>query len=109
MLPVCEDAGLAAAADAGRISIQTLLHYSAVCGCGLDTVPVPCATADLPAAEREALLGATAATVLDTAALAYRLDKPLSVRLLPVPGVAAGQPTAFDSPYLLNCRTMALL
>jgi hypothetical protein len=46
--------------------------------------------------------------LLDVAALAFRLDKPLSVRLLPVPGARAGQQTAFDSPYLLNCRTLPL-
>ncbi len=108
MLPVCEDSGLAAAADGGLISLQTLLLYSAVCGCGLDTVPVPGATQDQPPAEREALLDATAAVLLDTAALAYRLDKPLSVRLLPVPGGAPGQRTSFDSPYLLNCATLPL-
>lgn len=108
MLPVCEDLGLAAAADGGRLSLQTLLLYSAVCGCGLDTVPVPGATKEQPAAERDALLDATAAVLLDTAGLAFRLDKPLSARLLPVPGGAPGQRTLFDSPYLLNCATLPL-
>lgn len=82
--------------------------HAAVCGCGLDTVPVPGATQGQPAQERQALLGATAALLLDVSALAFRLDKPLSVRLLPVPGASAGQQTAFDSPYLLNCATLAL-
>lgn len=109
MLPVCEDGGLAAAADEGRISVASLLHYSAVCGCGLDTVPVPGATSAQPEGERRALLGATAALLLDVAALAHRLDKPLSVRLLPVPGAAPGQRTAFDSPYLLNCAVLLLV
>ncbi|EFN57834.1 hypothetical protein CHLNCDRAFT_143265 [Chlorella variabilis] len=108
MLPVCEDSGLAQAADERLISVGSLLHYSAVCGCGLDTVPVPGATQGQPAQERQALLGATAALLLDVSALAFRLDKPLSVRLLPVPGASAGQQTAFDSPYLLNCATLAL-
>lgn len=108
MLPVCEDAGLAAAADADRISVASLLHLSAVCGCGLDTVPVPGATAAQPPGERAALLDATAALLLDVAALALRLDKPLAVRLLPVPGGRAGQRTAFDSPYLLNCCVLPL-
>ena len=108
MLPVCEDTGLARAADEGRISVGTLLSYSAVCGCGLDTVPVPGTRAGQPAAERRALLDATAALLLDVAAMAYRLDKPLSVRLLPVPGGAAGQQTAWKSPYLINCSIMPL-
>lgn len=81
---------------------------AAVCGCGLDTVPVPGATQQQPAGEREALLAATAALLQDVAALAFRLGKPLSVRLLPVPGGRAGGMTAFDSPYLLNCSMLSL-
>ncbi|KAL4430128.1 hypothetical protein ABPG77_004910 [Micractinium sp. CCAP 211/92] len=108
MLPLCEDSGLVAAADAGHISIGSLLYYSAVCGVGLDTVPVPGATRQQPAEEREALLSATASLLLDTAALAFRLNKPLSVRLLPVPGGVAGEQTAFDSPYLINGKILSL-
>eukprot|EP00210_Caulerpa_lentillifera_P004350 g4148.t1 len=40
MLPVCEDAGLVDAANQGLISVSDLLHYSTVCACGLDCVPV---------------------------------------------------------------------
>ena len=79
-----------------------------MCGCGLDTVPVPGATQQQPAEERRRLLDATAALLLDVAALAFRLNKPLSVRLLPVPGATAGQVTRFDSPYLLNCKVLPL-
>lgn len=81
---------------------------AAVCGCGLDTVPVRGATLQQAETEREALLDATAALLLDVAAMAHRLDKPLSVRLLPVPGAAPGQLTAFDSPYLLNCCVLPI-
>lgn len=58
--------------------------------------------------EAARLEGAVAALLLDVAALAFRLNKPLSCRLLPVPGAAAGEQTAFTSPYLLNCRVMEL-
>jgi len=92
MLPPCEDTGLARRATAKGYSIHDLLMYSAVCGIGLDTVPVP---GDVPLAKLRALL-------LDVAALAYRLDKPLSARLFPVPGKAAGEQTAFENPYLCN-------
>lgn len=80
----------------------------AVCGCGLDTVPVPGLHDGQSPEEQAALLSATAACLLDVAALALRLDKPLSARLLPVPGARAGQRTAFDSPYLLNCAVLPL-
>jgi hypothetical protein len=33
--------GLAASAAAGHFDIRALLQYSAVCGIGLDTVPIP--------------------------------------------------------------------
>jgi phosphoribosyl 1,2-cyclic phosphodiesterase len=35
-------------------------------------------------------------------ALAYRLDKPLSARLFPVPGKSAGEQTTFQNPFLCN-------
>mgnify|MGYP001810636210 CR=1 FL=1 len=79
-----------------------------MCGCGLDTVPVPGATQQQPAGQRSALLHATAALLHDVAALAFRLNKPLSARLLPVPGGKAGELTAFDLPYLLNCKMLPL-
>jgi hypothetical protein len=36
------------------------------------------------------------------ASLAACLQKPLSARLLPVPGKGAGEHSAFSSPYLVN-------
>ena len=71
-----------------------LLSYSAVCGLGLDTVPIP---GNVPKAKLQALL-------LDVAALAFRLNKPLTARLFPVPGKAAGEMTSFDNPHLVNTR-----
>ena len=62
-------------------SLHELLLYSAVCGTGLDTVPLP---EDVSEAE---LAGA----YLDVAALSVALNgKPLTARLLPVPGARAG-------------------
>ena len=43
-----------------------------------------------------------AALFHDVAALAFRLDKPLTARLFPVPGGVAGQQTDFKNPYLCN-------
>ncbi|UCB53011.1 MAG: DUF711 family protein, partial [Candidatus Zixiibacteriota bacterium] len=95
MLPVCEDFGLAQRASEGTYSLTDLLLYSAVCGCGLDVVPLP---GDIAAEKIEAIL-------LDMARLAITLDKPLSARLLPAPGKKAGDMTTFDSPYLVDCST----
>jgi len=92
MLPVCEDAGLVA--RAGNYNLSNLLLYSTVCGCGLDTVPLP---GNISVHKLEAIL-------LDMASLANKLNKPLSARLLPVPGKESGEMTHFNSPYLLDCK-----
>lgn len=92
MLPVLEDAVLGKRWEEGTVATHQLLLYSAVCGTGLDTIPLP---GDMEPAEIAHLL-------LDVAALAYRLNKPLSARLFPVPGKRAGERTAFTSPYLTN-------
>ena len=92
MLPLMEDALLAQRWDDGLVGIDQLLAWSAVCGTGLDTVPVP------GGSEVREL----AAAICDMASLAARLGKPLSARLLPAPGKAAGERTRFSSPYLVN-------
>ena len=98
MLPVCEDFGLAKRANEGTYGITNLLLYSAVCGCGLDTVPIP---GDVTVEQINAI-------ILDMATLAIKLNKPLSARLFPVPGKKAGELTEFDSPYLLNCKILGV-
>jgi hypothetical protein len=49
-----------------------------------------------------------AALLLDLAALALRLDKPLTARLMPIPGKGAGDATTFDFPFFANSRVMEL-
>jgi uncharacterized protein (UPF0210 family) len=98
MLPVLEDARLAERAAEGRLTIKDLLLYSTVCGTGLDTIPLPGDTSP----------GQIAALLTDICALALRLDKPLTARLMPVPGKQAGDQTGFDFGYFANSRVMAL-
>ena len=98
MLAVTEDEGLAAATRAGQFDIRALLTYSAVCGIGLDTVPI---AGDTPAEK-------IAAIMRDTGTMAFRLNKPLTVRLFPVPGLAAGDLTRFESDDLCNCAVLAV-
>ncbi len=98
MLPVLEDTRLGERVAEGGVDLSKLLAYSAVCGTGLDVVPLP---GDLPVAGLQNLL-------YDLAALSTRYQKPLSARLFPVPGGRAGQFTRFDSPYLTNTVIMSL-
>ena len=98
MQPVLEDSVLAQRAAEGILTIKDALLYSAVCGTGLDTVPLP---GDTTAEQIAPLL-------LDLSALAMRLDKPLTARLMPVPGKQAGDTTNFDFAFFANSRVMAL-
>ena len=96
MLPVLEDATLAARSQEGLFTVNDLLLYSAVCGTGLDTVPLP---GDVSEEELAGIL-------LDVAALALRLDKPLTARLMPIPGARAGDLTGFEFEYFANGRVL---
>jgi uncharacterized protein (UPF0210 family) len=96
MLPVLEDAVLADRSRKGLFTVNDLLLYSAVCGTGLDTVPLP---GDVSEAELAGIL-------LDVATLALRLDKPLTARLMPIPGAQAGTLTEFDFEYFANGRVL---
>jgi uncharacterized protein (UPF0210 family) len=98
MLPVLEDSVLAQRAAEGTLTVRDLLLYSAVCGTGLDTVPLP---GDTTAEQISAVL-------MDLSALALRLDKSLTARLMPIPGKTAGEPTDFNFSYFANSRVMAL-
>lgn len=97
MLPVLEDAVLAARAAEDQISTINLLMLSAICGTGLDTIPLP---GDVSEDELTAILA-------DVSALALRLDKPLTARLMPLPGKQAGDRTGFEFEYFANSRVMA--
>jgi len=98
MQPVLEDSVLAKRAAEGMLSIKDTLLYSAVCGTGLDTIPLP---GDVTAEQLVPLL-------LDLSALALRLDKPLTARLMPIPGKKAGDETNFDFDFFVNSKVMAL-
>lgn len=98
MVPVLEDKRLSQRWAEGAYGIDSLLAYSAVCGTGLDTVPLP---GDVSEAQLARIIG-------DVAALAWKWHKPLTARLLPVAGKKAGDKTGFESQYLFNTRLQAL-
>ena len=98
MLPVLEDEVLGNRSREGCFNLDSLLLYSAVCGTGLDTIPLP----------GDASIRQICGILTDVASLSIRWGKPLSVRLFPVPGLSAGELTDFDSPYLTNTTVMEL-
>ena len=95
--PVLEDSVLAARAAEGRLSVNDLLLYCTVCGAGLDTLPLP------GAVDRDTLGG----ILTDVGALALRLNKPLTARLMPIPGKVAGDAIHFDFAYFADSRVLA--
>ncbi len=98
MMPVLEDSTLAKRAAEEVLTVKDVLLYSAVCGTGLDCIPLPGTTTS----EQIVPL------LLDLCALALRLDKPLTARLMPIPGASVGEPTTFDFGYFANSRVMPL-
>ena len=98
MLPILEDTRLAQRWSEGHISLDALLSYSAVCGTGLDTVPLP---GDITVEQLSLIIG-------DMASLAYKWHKPLSARLLPVAGKGWGEMTEFNDPFLVNAKVQPL-
>jgi uncharacterized protein (UPF0210 family) len=98
MLPILEDSRLSQRWSEGSVSIDALLSYSAVCGTGLDTVPLP---GDISEEHLDLIIG-------DMASLAFKWHKPLSARLLPVAGKGPGDMTEFDDPFLVNATIQPL-
>jgi hypothetical protein len=98
MLPVLEDTILANSAVEDMLTINDLLLYSAVCGTGLDTIPLPGSVTE------DQLYG----VLLDLAVLAQRLGKPLTARLMPIPGKQAGDTTEFNFEFFANSKVMDL-
>ena len=85
MVPVLEDNLLAQRWAEGTFNVDSLLAYSAVCAGGLDTIPL---RGDMTEDQLARMLG-------DVASLAYKWNKPLAARLLPVPGAKPGDRTNF--------------
>ena len=88
-VPVMEDAVLAAAAQAGHLTIEKLEAMTSVCSVGLDMVPVPGDT------DAETL----AALIADEMAIGVFTNKTTAARLIPVPGKQAGEKVSFGGLF----------
>ena len=98
MMPLLEDSVMARRSAEGAYTLDSLLLYSAVCGAGLDTIPIP----------GDATAEQIASIYLDMCTLAVALDKPLTARLMPLPGKRAGDPVRFSFPFFAPTRVVAL-
>ncbi|MFX1501874.1 MAG: DUF711 family protein [Promethearchaeota archaeon] len=89
MQPVLEDYILSRRLSENRFNLDSLLLYSTMCGTGLDVVPLP---GDI--SERELFY-----ILLDLCTISIRLNKPLTCRLMPIPGRNSGDDVEFDFEY----------
>ena len=98
MISLLEDAYLGLRGNTKTFSIDSMLAFSAVCGCGLDMVPIP----------GDTFYDEIASLILDMAALSTTLSKPLGVRLLPIPMKHENDFTEFSYDFLTNSRIMGI-
>jgi uncharacterized protein len=98
MVPVMEDKILAHRWAESTYNVDSLLAYSAVCGTGLDTVPLP---GNITTEQMERIFS-------DVASLATKWNKPLSARLQPIPDKKPGDQTDFQDPFLFNTTLHSL-
>jgi hypothetical protein len=94
MYSLLEDEFMGKSNNNDTYSIDSLISYSAVCGCGLDMVPLP---GDIFDEELSSI-------ILDVVALSTVLDKPLGVRVLPIPMKQENEFTMFNMDFLFNTR-----
>jgi hypothetical protein len=96
MYSMMEDEFLAEANNKKIISIDSIISYAAVCGCGVDMIPLP---GDIFQEEISSI-------ILDICAQSIKLKKPLGVRVLPIPYRRANEFTNFNMDFLYNTRIM---
>lgn len=89
MQPVLEDFILSKRLSESKFNLDSLLLYSTMCGAGLDVVPLP---GDIT--EREIFY-----ILLDICTISVTLNKPLTCRLMPIPGKNSGDDVEFDFEY----------
>jgi uncharacterized protein len=94
MYSLLEDKLMCKSHNNGNFSIDSIILYSTVCGCGLDMVPLP---GDVKEEE-------IASMILDVATTAIKLDKPLGVRVLPIPNKFSSDMTDFKLDFLTNTK-----
>lgn len=94
MQPVLEDYTIARRLSENKFNLDTLLLYSCLCGTGLDCIPLP---GKITVKELFYIL-------LDICVISLKFNKPLTARLMPIPGKNAGDPIEFDFEYFATSK-----
>ncbi|MFX1455040.1 MAG: DUF711 family protein [Promethearchaeota archaeon] len=95
--PVLEDYILSKRLSEDKFNLDSLLLYSTMCGAGLDVIPLP---GDITEQELFYIL-------LDICTLSVRLNKPLTCRLMPIPGRTEGDSVEFDFEYFAPSKIIS--
>ena len=94
MQPLLEDFTIAKRHDEKKFSLPQMLLNSTVCGLGLDCIPLPGDVSE----ESLTLL------MMDVAMISSRIHKPLTCRLMPIPGKSNAERTEFDFEFFTNSK-----
>ncbi len=94
MFSPLEDAWLSKQSVQGILDIESLMLYSSVCGCGIDMIPLP----------GDVFVETIASLICDVVTLSYKLDKPLGIRVLPIPGKFSNDKTNFNHDFLSDMK-----
>lgn len=102
MYSLLEDLELCAINNERDVTLEQIIALSTMCGCGVDMVPV---YGGIKNEELRSIL-------LDVAGISCRLNKPLGVRILPIPQFSRGKSgfTSFhnDSDFIANTKIVGL-
>ena len=88
-IPVMEDAGLAKAAQLGKLSLEKLEAMTSVCSVGLDMIPIPGDVSE----------NIIAGIIADEMAIGVWNHKTTGVRIIPVPNAKPGDHVSFGGLF----------
>ena len=94
MFSPLEDDWLAKQSYNNGLSIESLMLFSSVCGCGIDMIPLP----------GDIFVETISCLISDVISLSQKLNKPLGVRLLPIPGKFSNEKTSFNHDFLSDMK-----
>ena len=94
MFSPLEDDWLSKQSVKGLLDIESLMLYSTVCGCGIDMLPLP----------GDIFVETIASLICDVVTLSYKLNKPLGIRVLPIPGKFSNDKTNFNHDFLSDMK-----
>ena len=94
MFSPLEDDWLSKQSVKGLLNIESLMLYSTVCGCGIDMLPLP----------GDIFAETIASLICDVVTLSNKLNKPLGIRVLPIPGKFSNDKTNFNHDFLSDMK-----